>query len=232
MPYPLSAVRSHISAVANLWLANLAAYWKFDNNALDSYGGQNLTAVNSPTYVTGKLSQAAQLASASSQYFSRSNPVLLSATGGATDWAFCCWVHLNSAPSSYTLVHKGTGTAAYEYWVFVDADVLRFRIDSNAASVSCSATSLLSNGNTAFCAVWFDHTLGKIYASVNNGTPTNANYSGAISDTGGNFYLGSRFGTGAYMDGWIDNAVFRRGSIFSAGELTQLYNSGNGLVLL
>lgn len=81
---------------------NRQGYWKFDEssgNAVDSSGnGNTLTPINTPTFVSGKVNNAANFVRASEQYFSitDANQTGLDITG---DISISLWVNLASQPS-------------------------------------------------------------------------------------------------------------------------------------
>lgn len=95
---------------------NCVALWKFDNNANDAKGGNDLTPVNSPAYDSGDKKEgthSADLEHGSTQYFSIADAALdagFPGKSGASEQSFsiCCWVKPETIPVGvwYSLVGK------------------------------------------------------------------------------------------------------------------------------
>ncbi|GAI61479.1 unnamed protein product, partial [marine sediment metagenome] len=83
---------------------NCVALWKFDNNALDSKGGNDLTPVNTPTYDAGDKKEGTHsidLEESSSQYGAIADGDLdagFPGKSGTSEQSFsiCGWVKLES----------------------------------------------------------------------------------------------------------------------------------------
>lgn len=83
----------------------LVAYYAFENNAIDSAGGNNGTA-NSVTYVSGKLGSAINTG------YVEVNSSELNLT---SSMSFACWLKLDSGGAYRFLLHRGVNNAAGTY---------------------------------------------------------------------------------------------------------------------
>lgn len=204
---------------------NLVHYWKADSNMNDGVGSNNGTDTNTPTYTSGKISNAFTCAASSSQYS------LISSTGlFGTDntYTFNVWVklvvttgnqgiamnHVSAGDplfyfSSPSIVHSKSGVSDLVYnwtgrdtgwhmWTFVgDGSGMRTYLDGNSTPVATNAntTSLTSPGTT---------------------TPF------------GGYKNGGAMQAGWYLDGQLDE-IGIWSTALSTTDISTLYNSGTGI---
>ena len=96
--------------------ANLALYYKFENNAVDSSGkGINGTATGSPGYASGVFGQAISLNG--SNYINCGNPALLNF--GLGNWSICAWVKTSQTDKGTVFANGGDETGGIRYTVCV-----------------------------------------------------------------------------------------------------------------
>ena len=194
-------------------LNGLAAWWKGENNAYDSLGGNNGTMTGG-TYAPGKSGQAFSFDGSAAQYVSvPASPSFDLATGHGV--AF--WVRLNALPASgksFYLVNKWT----------VSAEDKRVSIDGNGkvnyflygtTSPAVTSATPLQTGVWTHVAATYDGTAMKIY--INGVKESSAAATGDVSDGTGNLYLGynpgrSSEGNEAPFNGQLDEMEwFNRG---------------------
>lgn len=195
-------------------LDNLSSYWKFDDNLNDTVGSNNLTAVGSPVYASGKVNNGIDLERGSSQYVYVADTATLE-PGSA--FSIVAWVKIEStsAGAAYVIASKGTSTGNQRSFVFKvsNANSLVLQLSSAGSSfngdVSVSWTEV--TGTWVQLAVTFSSGSVKFYV---NGAQQGSTQTSAISSV----YNGTgRFGFGAdnlsgtpsdFFDGMIDEAGF------------------------
>lgn len=199
---------------------NLEAFWKLgeaSGSRADSSGNsRTLTDNNSVGQATGKVGNAAQFNAASSRYLSAADAAWCSF--GNESFTVAGWIYLDSAGAEAAVLGKNTE------WRCTVTTGRRPRLVLPSTSLSYSAALSLS---TWYFVVWqYDAAADLIRIGVNNGTPETAADSTGATDGTNELRVG-RQGS-AYFDGRIDAlGIWRR--VLSAAEITQLYNSGNGL---
>ena len=220
---------------------NCTAFWEFENTSwTDATGnGTTLTAVGSPTSVSGKVGNAASLGNSANALTANSN-TNISAGGGS--FSIAAWVNTGGAPpgNNTILFNKDLGTFSNREWGFAS----RFS-GSNRWSFSCYNT-----GSTEFAALATagsgDVSSGWHYlvGTYNSGSKALVFYlDGSVTGSGATLTgtLGSsasatlnfgRTGTNTptsinpYL---VDQAGFWKNRILSASDVTALYNGGSGL---
>lgn len=222
---------------------NLIAYWKLDEasgNATDVHGGNDLTDTNTVTSGTGKLNGARQFTAANSEYFRKDSNASLQT--GDIDFTFTCWVKFDSFGTVRRILSKFGNSAAApnvnEYVLSYDNTANRFQFavcESTGAIKVAQADNFgpPSTGVFYFLASQYDHTNDVSSISVNNGTPNQTTSVAGPAATNAGFNIGCLFSAVdtspiQFMDGLIDEVGFWK-RLLTGDELTQLYNSGNGL---
>ena len=222
---------------------NLQGYWKFDEssgNPADSSGnGYTLTNNNTATFATGKINNGAVLASASTQYFSRTDANVANLDFAATDFTLNGWVNWTSAiPASGTVQSfMGKFDSAARQYLFslynIDGSQIHLisEIGDGASNASQQDVSW-----TPSAATWYMVTLRYTTSTKASDFSVNASAQGAtqtgtvaLGNGSADFRVGSGFGAGGrLMNGSMDEwgAWNRR---LSDAELTTLYNGGSGL---
>lgn len=228
---------------------NLVSYWKLDEssgNASDSVGSNTLTNKNGVTFSSGKINNGIDLeiATVQSMYILDASQTGLDITG---DISISAWIKLESLASTgnETIVAKwhatGAGFRAYQFDITQTTNLLRFQISSDGGSSNVNVATC----NTAFdvddlgvwhhCVVTVDvssasagitiYIDGVAQSVTASGTQTSIANTTAQFDIGARNYLGTPT---ELFDGMIDEVgVWSRE--LTSGEVTSLYNSGNGL---
>lgn len=198
-------------------LTNLANYWKFDEssgNAVDSTGNANAINNGSVTYGPGKINNGAVISNGANYTTSTANI-------STNSFSFSVWLFptTENVQQNTIVRNAGGGTGVI------------FRIDNGAGHILAFAggTTLITSNyslplNTWTHVVWTASPSGSIIYI--NGTVDNTSANVATIDTSNmNIGLG---GGGEYFQGTIDELGLWSRTLTQA-EVTQLYNSGNGL---
>lgn len=219
---------------------NLYAYYKFDGDADDATSnGRNATATNVTNGSSyGKINQGYYFNGSSS-----SQPVV---TTPFTDTNFCgssgsafsfsCWAKFDEATfGENSLVSSYDGNPDGQYFALLGVNSgtgnnnrVRLVIDGSSASVLTSTVNL-SNNTWYHIVATFDGTNSmKVYV---NTTVTSLTSTPGDFTNGGTVRIGRRSRTtndNAIMKGSIDEVGFWTREL-SASEVSELYNSGDGL---
>ncbi|MFA5926665.1 MAG: DUF2341 domain-containing protein, partial [Patescibacteria group bacterium] len=198
----------------------------------------NLTDNNTTPSVAGKVSNAANLASANNEYLRIvDNPSLRT---GDIDFTVSGWVNLASKPEAGVIVGKWQhgGDRTQNEWVLeydgpTSGDRFRFYVSSNGTAVSANASAdnlgSPSLSTWYFIVAWHDAANNTINIQVNNGTVNTTSWSSGVFGGTSAFTIGSHeySGTTYPWNGQIDEISFWRRTL-TADEKTVLYNAGNG----
>lgn len=224
---------------------NIVSYWKLDESsgdAADSAGSNTLTNTNTVTYAAGKINNAANFASASSQYFTIADA---SQTGldGMADVSFSFWINFASLPTdgnymiplakwnatgnqrSYEVVVRNT-SGQYTLEIFYSDDGLGGASANVAtANVSLSTSTwyyfvITIAGSSETMTLYKDGSSLTLASNSQNGNTS-------IYDSTSAFEVGRGTSDLGYVNGAIDElGIWDR--VLSASEVTSLYNSGAG----
>lgn len=214
---------------------DLKAAWHLDDTSDSSGNGHTLTNNGSATFVTGKIGNCVNLASASSQYLSIAHHADFNP--GDTNWSIGLWFNPTTASGTQALFSKMDGATAATYdlsWV-AGSDLLVFSIfnDSFSTAGSVTVTPSFSSGTWYCITAKVDAGADLIYLRINDGAgPSNNNSTSSAMTSLGSVPLtiGARADTGdrRFVNGKIDAFHFWFKALSSAEE-TSFYNSGTGI---
>ncbi len=179
--------------------------------------------VNSPAWVTGRLNNALQLSSASSQYLNIPAGVF----DNVTEYTISAWVKVTSFSNWARIFDFGTGTTNYMFLVAQYDGTGKMRFATRSTTVTTeqqiTASTALPLNTWAHVAVTLSGTTGRLYLNgllVGSNTAMSLNPSSLGSLTLG--YLGkSMFSADPYFNGAIDE--FRVwGTSLSAAQIAEL----------
>lgn len=215
---------------------SLVSYYKMESTA-DSIGVNTLTNHGSVSFASpGKILNGATL-SPTSQWLDTTNAI---AVAGTSDFTWAGWVNFSSFATEDQFVCQGAPgfggqrgqTGMFNFFVSVNASKLRFYAeDNNITFITDSAGSTtLSTGVWYFIAFcWHSGGTSTVYlngSSEISGTFVSAGIASNVSTTIGGKWTGAAVvGT---FNGLIDEVGYWTRQL-SSGEVTSLYNSGNGL---
>lgn len=230
--------------MTNGLLNNLVGYWGLDeasgaNNALDKHtGARTLTQVASPGSSTGKVYAGARTFNGSTQYFNRASETALQ--GGDNDLTVSAWVYLTSTAADQIIVTKAEGDE--EYYLYYQSSSNRFVFAVNDGAETYTEV-LANNFGAVSTSTWYfvsgshNATSNQISVSVNAGTADTASHSTGMASTSSIFFVGCVVSSStviAPLTGRIGPVMLWKSAAGSGGaltstQITQLYNSGNGL---
>ena len=154
--FPLMVPNFNIDGESDL-VEELVGYWKLDEssgNAIDSGpNGLDLTDVNTVTSATGKVGNARQFTSGSSEYLTRSDePALRS---GNIDFSLCGWSYFDTDAATAQVQVARYGGAAREFAVqhrqTAGVDVIRWIIGNSVdGDTSIESAGDLATGKWIF----------------------------------------------------------------------------------
>jgi len=214
---------------------NLIAYWKLDEssgNASDSTAnGKTLTNTGTVTYTTGKINNAGNF-SGSSQYLTRASEAYFQITGALS---ISLWVNADTLSADRQLVSKNDNNISNSEFGII------YRSTGKFAFFSANASNYyyLSTNSTYSATNWYHVVVTRAGSSsgsavliyVNGSSVATTVDSTDPSFVGTSSYplnIGSQNNNNSAFDGKIDEVGIWTRELTSA-EVTQLYNSGNGL---
>ncbi len=220
-------------------LDNLQAYFKADESSgtmADQVNGNTLTNNNTATFTAGKINNALTLASASSQWMSRTDADCVGIDFNATSFTINCWVNWTTAvPSSNTVAcfagKMESGNRQYSFNQFNNAGTQTLYAEIGLGADTADGQSV---NWTPSAATWYMVTFRYTTGTKKGDFSVNGSAQGAqvtfVNDLAtdvSDFRVGSAFG-GRFMDGQIDEMGLwdRR---LTDQEITTLYNRGAGL---
>lgn len=232
-----------VSSLSN----NLAAYYKFDGNANASVGGVNGTLNGSPSFVTGKIGNAIDFGTdAVSRDVTFADSDIFSLTAGAgadIPYSMSMWVRLNTLGVTHFLAIKRTAVSSFDEWqlaVLNTNNVAMYKIDrvNNAIFQSIRTNTALTSG--VFHHIVITDNGSKTVAGMNiylNGTlaaktDQSAGVYTGMNNSNSTFRIGNNLPTATStlkLRGYMDEFAIWRNRELNSTEVTQLYNSGNGI---
>ena len=195
---------------------NLLSYWKLDDNSNDAVGSNNGTDSNI-SYAAAKINNGASFNGSSSK-------ITHSASGFPTGNAARSvnfWVKLNSTASGRQVFLYGTYSSGQVWCVMMSNSIF---VQGYMLNASGASSTVLSTGTWYMCTVTMDGS-GNIAYYLNgsaDGTATIA----TLNTTASGGIIGN--GWDGYFSGMVDEIGFWS-RVLSSTEVSQLYNSGNGL---
>jgi len=222
--------RGGVAAPSSL-LTSLQASWKLSDTSDASGNGNTLTNNNTVTFVAGKIGNAAQFVSTSSQFLSIADNSFV--TIGSGDWTVAFWVNPTST-SSQAWVSKDNGGSDREFYVIwlPGSGVIQLAMLNGAVLEGAVNLTITINTSTWYCVIAkYDHAVagGTLYMKVDNSTGDTATGVAASVETAAEFQIGARQNAANhfYSDALIDDVnIWHR--TLSAAEETCFYNGGTG----
>lgn len=214
------------------------AYWKLDESsgdATDTVGSNTLTNTNTVTYSTGKINNGADFGASNST--KKLNSTASSGIdGGVMSWS--CWIKPTALPSSdadpyatttfnFATTSNATSSVFYTLSLANVSGTQRVyftRHKNGVASTGAYYNTSVSTSVWTHIAGTYDGTTLQVYVNGVAGTSTTDSGTGSAGSTYTS--LGSR-NTVAFYSGMVDEVGLWSRAITS-GEVTTLYNSGNG----
>jgi hypothetical protein len=230
-------------------LANLVAWYDFNNNALDALGVHNGTEVGTPSYVAGKIGNAINFQNdATNRYVSVPDSNDFSFTNGVNDLPFSIsmWVQ-NLAISSignWYINKRNTQTLISEWQVVYSATTSTitfslFTVDASSSIAVRSSAAPFALNTWAHIVVTYDGsglaTGLKIYINgvdVTTTQVTTGTYTGMVN-TIAPVWIGQLGFTTTIAEakhrGYIDLLGVWKNRQLTPADVTELYNAGLGI---
>lgn len=214
---------------------SLVALWELNGDGNDSHSTNNLTAVNSPGYVSGQYSQnAARLASASSKAFTIADNAALSMDDET--FSLAAWVRITASSGEQRFISKydyNSDNREYSLALNVgSSNRINFIVSNDGGGgltrVDADSYGAPSVDGSTWVWVYAYHEQGVgIGISVNNGTIDTNTHTGGVHQGTSPFDIGRMYDI-RYIDADIQQvAVWRK--LLDAGDRTAIYNGGAGL---
>jgi Protein of unknown function (DUF2793)/Concanavalin A-like lectin/glucanases superfamily/Chaperone of endosialidase len=221
-----------VGAAGSTARTGLLAFWRMEEasgNRVDSVSGQALVPTGAPGSAAGKTGQAVSFDTGTGKYLTIADSATLS-VGANQDFSVAAWIYFQATPSGAKgIIGKGNASVSYnncEYLLGTSGTSLLWYV----RSANLNAGITLAASTWYFVVAWYDATADVQYIQVNNGTPAQfANATGSF-DSADPVEVGRQpqYTGSAAFNGLIDNVMFWKRTL-TAGERTELYNSGNGL---
>lgn len=201
---------------------SLISYWSFDNGtAVDNWGNNDGTLVNSPTPITGIIDDAFEFDgnNTTGSYIDIGAPADLNLTGASITVE--AWVYGESLESFDSVVSKTNSNWNEGYGIYYNSGTIRFFVshyNQNMASINFSADKWHHIVGT------YDGANVKIYLDATEGTSDN--YTGNISsNTGDSVFIAAGGNSGYRWNGKIDEVkIYSEALPFS--QIQKLYAEG------
>jgi hypothetical protein len=223
---PISIAGGSTSTLLN----GLQVYYKLED--LTDSSGNSLTLTNhgTVTFTAGKVNNAANFVSASSQYLSHANATAYQM--GTGDFSFAFWVKFTISIEVAVLDYGITGSSS---GYFVDTvnkaggqAGFQFGISDGTHNISPETAHSWNNGNWHLVVVTCSRSGNMvIYVdNVSDGSASTSTVTGSVNSANG-FALGANFAGGSLFDGSIDEfGLWNR--VLTSTEIGHLWNGGAG----
>jgi len=217
-------------------LDGLVSWWELEESSstrVDSHGSTNLTDVNTVGSATGKIGTAAHFTGANNEELT--NTAAPSGMwGGDKDWTISCWAYHDSTTFQVLMCLDGTLTSSsltLDWMLYLVASKYRFYTsDGGFDYVEATTFGNISTATWNHIVAWHDSAAGSINICINDGaTDTNSSIGTPTHKAGHDDIRLGRYGNStSTMNGRIDEAaIWDR--LLTADEITELYNSGDGI---
>ena len=210
-------------------LSGLQVYYKLEDLTDSSGAGMTLTNNGVVTFVAGKISNAANFVSTSSQFLSHVDATPFQM--GTGSFSMSAWIKFTTNVAGIDLVAYGNpaGGAALGYAIVQSGIHIGFAIGDGTHTAAKDSVTTNNDGVWHFAVFTCDRAgLGSIY--IDNGTPDTVSVTtvtGSLNSSTG-FGIGGGAGGIHLSDSSIDEVgIWNR--ILTTGEISTLYNGGTGL---
>ncbi len=183
--------------------------YQFEGNANDTGSAvANGTLVNSPTFTTGRVGQAVNLAGGSGGSASQHVSLPAGIVNGLTNFTVATWVKLDTTGSWRRVFDFGAGTTTNMFLVPTSGSTIRFAITTSGSGGEqrINGTAALPTGVWKHVAVTRNGNTGTLYVDgVQVGTNTSMTLSPSnLGNTTNNWLGRSQYSGDAFLDGQID----------------------------
>src|SRR4030042_1740924 len=201
------------------------ACYGFDGNGYEYLGNYDVTAGNGANYAgSAKLGSGAASFDGIDDYLKVNNGLNLTRI-----YTVVAWINpLSGGGGTFGRVFAqvNDSTGGVSAWVNDGSNV--FLEHTSTVNIGASTNNDVTMGSYNFVVFQYNGT-GQIYINTTYDMADN-NISAPIQDTN-DFYIGNRYSTYTRgFNGTIDQMVVYAGEALNSGNITELYNSGTGLI--
>lgn len=229
------------------FLDGLVAYYPLNSNANDSINGYNGTQVGTPTFTSGKVSNAINFGNdATPRYFNIADNNDFSFTNGTTDVPFtiAMWVKFSAFNiTGNWFINKRGATSVTDEWQFLffqnRLQFWKFQFNNNAFYQQIATTTTPFSLNTWYHICYTDSGnasvgSGKLYINGVANVAINQNVEGTYTRMNNGTNL-ARVGypswspppASSHHKGLIDELAIWKNRELTATEVLELYTKGN-----
>ncbi len=229
--FPVASKQSLSNPLKN----SLISYWKLEEASGtrdDAISSNDLTPTNAPGNTTGRIGNALDLASASTQYLGiNSNSSLVC---GDIDYTIQAWVQIKDKAGPYCLLGKGDAVSfaniEYELYYSSSSDRFLFRVSTGSTFITVIDSVLGSPAINTWYHIIAGHnsSLNIIALIINGGTATTASMGASTPSTStAQFRIGARGNATEAANARVDEVAFWK-RLLTLDEISDLYNGGSG----
>jgi hypothetical protein len=236
---PIASSSTLNTSIVGYWDLNEASGTRYDSVAVSNFTPYPALTAGSrpPIQQTGKITSSIEMQAFRSQYITTPDNANIST--GDIDFTVAGWFWLESIAQTMPILTKGdwfSDKMEYSIWFYVSTNRFVFEVSdggSNFVQVFADNFGALSIRTWYFVAGWHNSVANTANISVNNGAVNSLAYTFGGSDNTLDLTIGgnSILITPPSSEKWFSGRVCEVGlwkKVLSAGELTELYNSGVG----
>ncbi|HEY0074690.1 MAG TPA: LamG domain-containing protein, partial [Abditibacteriaceae bacterium] len=207
--------------------SGIVAWWKAENNAVDSVGSNNGVLQNGATFAAGKVGQSVSFDGVNDGVkFPASATINVGTGNGFTVEA---WINPTVLDGDSPIFEWNNGSYGVHLWNYLATGALFVNlVDTTGQNhIFNSADGVLTANTFQHIALTYDKTSG-MATVYRNGVNVASQHVGIFTpQTGYDLYFGMRPGIGGYFQGLIDEpSLYSRA--LSAIEIQNIYNAGSG----
>ena len=205
-------------------LTGLRAYYALSDLTDSSGNGLTLINHNSVTLVTGKVGNAANFVSASSQYLSHADATQYQM--GTGSFTLAAWIKIGSTLDQNIVSY---GTDSFGYSLFQNGGALIVRIGDGTFGKNAGGQFNHNNGNWHLVVGTADRTNNILTCYIDNvseNPQSIATVTGSTNTATGGFQIGA-LDAAFFLDGTVDEVgLWNR--VLTSTEISHLWNGGAG----
>ena len=192
----------------------LIAWWKAENDAYDSVGGNHGTATNGAAYAAGRVGQAFSLDGVNDYVDAGTNDAF-NFNGGAGDFTIQAWIKMDSLPAfDAGIVGKATHgpggqfTGPYSGWGFYVKANGRLAFGGPGVWEFTTGSGAITTGNWYHVAVTKNATTYRLYSNGQEVAPVSH---GSLETSATSLRIGALYSDDEFFNGKIDEVkIFSR----------------------
>lgn len=216
---------------------NLVSYWKLDESSdgsgavtrEDAHGTNDLTDNGTTASATGIISNGANFVLADTTYLSITDAAQTGLDFGTGAFSYSLWLKRGVTGATERILAKDDAALGYGYTIiFLSNNTLRSSANSSAGTQQTATSGTITDTTTFHHIVFTRGATNGVRIYIDGSadvTEASSNYDVSTDDP---FALGARVGDASRFTGVIDEVGIWNRELTST-EVTELYNSGDGL---